>query len=434
MATSGSPPRASTPTAPQPDSQADSRPDPHTAPRTDLAPPGSPADSGEAAGSVLGEPKGGGISDEEAFFAMSSEMFCTATMDTGYFVRLSGSWTATLGYSEEELRAVPYMSFVHPDDHASTLAIASKLSQGQQLVSFINRYRKKDGSLCYLEWSASLLKGRQLSVAVARDVTERVETAEQLRYNETILQEVSRGAPIIISAYDLQGRITASLGAGLKRLGLTPNQVKGALISEIFQDIDPSLQAIRDAMDGRESRNTQELNDSVWDNWFSPIRDPQGQITGVIAISTDATERERARKMLEERLRLIEEQNRLIRDLTVPIIEIWQGVLVLPVMGQLERERAQSLTNRLLEAVAARRARYAILDLTAVEIIDTATAQHLVQMVQALRLLGTQGLLSGIRSSVAQAVVGLGVDLSQVVTVASLHAALRLCMNGSSQL
>ena len=362
---------------------------------------------------------------------MSSEMFCTATMDTGYFVRLSGSWTATLGYSEEELRAVPYMSFVHPDDREATLAIASKLSQGQQLVSFVNRYRKKDGSLCHLEWSASLLAGRQLSVAVARDVTERVETAAQLRYSQTLLEEVSRGAPIIISAYDLDGRITASLGAGLKRLGLTKNQIKGALIHEVFADIDPSLHAIRDAMAGRESRNTQEVNNTVWDNWFSPIRDPQGRITGVIAISTDATEREQARKMLEERLRMIEEQNRLIGDLTVPIIEIWQGVLVLPVMGQLERERAQSLMNRLLESVATRRARYAILDLTAVEVMDTATAQYLVQMIQALRLLGTQGLLSGIRSSVAQAVVGLGVDLSQVVTVASLHAALRLCMGGT---
>lgn len=362
---------------------------------------------------------------------MSSEMFCTATMDTGYFVRLSGSWTATLGYSEEELRAVPYMSFVHPDDREATLAIASKLSQGQQLVSFVNRYRKKDGSLCYLEWSASLLTGRQLSVAVARDVTERVETAAQLRYSETLLQEVSRGAPIIISAYDLDGRITVSLGAGLKRLGLTTNQLKGALVHEVFADIDPSLHAIRDAIAGRESRNTQEVNNSVWDNWFSPIRDTQDRVTGVIAISTDVTEREQTRKMLEERLRMIEEQNRLIGDLTVPIIEIWQGVLVLPVMGQLERERAQSLMNRLLEAVATRRAKYAILDLTAVEIMDTATAQYLVQMIQALRLLGTQGLLSGIRSSVAQAVVGLGVDLSQVVTVASLHAALRLCMGGS---
>jgi rsbT co-antagonist protein RsbR len=102
---------------------------------------------------------------------------------------------------------------------------------------------------------------------------------------------------------------------------------------------------------------------------------------------------------------------------------------VVPVVGQIEPSQISALLEQLLEAVAQRGARYAILDLTAVEVIDTATAQLLHRVVMALRLLGTEGLISGIRPSVAQALVGLGVDLTRVSTVASLHAALRRCMS-----
>lgn len=371
-------------------------------------------------------------SDEELFFQLSADLFCTASTDTGHFIRLNDNWTSVFGYSLDELRAEPFVSFVHPDDREATAAASRQLEQGKSVVNFLNRYRRKDGTYRYLEWTSSVLARRGLIVAVAHDVTERIETSKRLRFSEMLLREVARGAPIIIAAFDPEGRFTAHIGSGLKKLGLGENQLKGQLVFDAVPGAEPeSFDFLREALTGRENRSTHTLGEGIWDSWFSPLKDTDGQIIGALTVSTDVTERERSRKLLEDRLRLIEDQSRLIRDLTAPIIEIWEGVLVLPVLGQLDRERAQVLTNGLLETISARGSRYAILDLTAVEVMDTSTAQHLVQMVQAVRLLGTQGLLSGIRSSVAQAVVSLGVDLSQVVTVSTLHAALRLCIGSA---
>jgi anti-anti-sigma regulatory factor len=89
------------------------------------------------------------------------------------------------------------------------------------------------------------------------------------------------------------------------------------------------------------------------------------------------------------------------------------------------------MMERLLSTVVARGATFAILDLTAVDRIEPATAEHLLRMIHALNLLGTQGLLSGIGPSVARALIELGIDLSKVTSVSSLHAALRSCMKGT---
>lgn len=245
-----------------------------------------------------------------------------------------------------------------------------------------------------------------------------------------LLMQVASGAPIIISVYDMIGTFLLQVGAGLKKLGLAQNQLRGQSVFVAFAGADEALGMIRAALEGKESTNTQDLGETVWDNWFGPVRSRDGKQIGALSISTDVTERERSRQALAQRVQEIEAQNLAIRSMSAPIIEVWQGVLVVPVVGQLDANRASLLIERLLTAVGERSARYAIIDLTAVDVIDTATAQYVIRMISALRLLGTLGLISGIRASVAQALVGLGVELSQVTTMATLHAALRHCMRG----
>ncbi len=246
--------------------------------------------------------------------------------------------------------------------------------------------------------------------------------------SDGLLLQVASGAPIVISVFDMTGKFLLHTGAGLKKLGLVHNQLLGVSVFDAFAGADEALRLIRGAIAGQEATNTQDLGETVWDNWFGPIRDAAGQQVGAMSISTDVTERERSRQALTQRLAEIEAQHQAIRTMAAPIIEVWQGVLVVPVVGQLDTDRAALLIDRLLTTVSERAASYAIIDLTAVEVVDTATAQYVVRMVAALRLLGTQALISGIRATVAQALVGLGVDLNQVTTVATLHAALRRCM------
>lgn len=246
----------------------------------------------------------------------------------------------------------------------------------------------------------------------------------------SLFDEVARGAPVVISAYDLEGKFLLQIGKGLEKLGLRPNQLVGVSVREAFKGADDALARIEAAMRGEASENTQDLGTTTWDNWFSPLRDASGAIIGAVSISTDVTARERARADLEQRIEIIEAQTQAIRTMAAPIIQVWQDVLVMPVVGDLDADRAAQMMERLLGALTASRARHAILDLTGVEAIDSGTADQLLRILGAVALLGVQSLVSGIRPAVAQTLVALGVDLSRVTTFATLHDALRRCMSG----
>lgn len=145
-------------------------------------------------------------------------------------------------------------------------------------------------------------------------------------------------------------------------------------------------------------------------------------------LKRQSDERERAAAELREKLDVIERQDRALREMAVPIIQVWDGVLTLPILGMLDTSRAAMITDRLLTEIVERRARYAILDLTAVEAVDTHTADHLLRIVQAISLLGARAVITGIRASVAQTLVSLGVDLAQLRTLRDLQEGLRACM------
>ncbi len=142
----------------------------------------------------------------------------------------------------------------------------------------------------------------------------------------------------------------------------------------------------------------------------------------------EVQERERTERELRDKLELIRRQEETLRTLAVPIVQVWDGVLMVPLMGSLDSERAGDVMERLLQEIVSARARFAILDLTAVDHVDTSTANHLVRIVRAVDLLGARVVVTGIRSAVAQAMVGLGMDLSSMTTLRNLQEGLRACM------
>jgi PAS domain S-box-containing protein len=109
--------------------------------------------------------------DRERIFTHSLDMLCIADFD-GYFKELNPAWDRTLGYTKQELLSKPYIEFVHPDDRASTLAEAQKISTGRETIVFENRYRCKDGSYKWLLWNATPVVEDQLIFAAARDITD----------------------------------------------------------------------------------------------------------------------------------------------------------------------------------------------------------------------------------------------------------------------
>jgi two-component system, sensor histidine kinase and response regulator len=130
--------------------------------------------------------------ERDRFFTLSIDMLCIAGVD-GYFKHLNPAWEKTLGFTKEVLLAKPFLDFVHPDDRAATLAATAQLStSGVEIISFENRYLCKDGSYKWLAWDAAPLAEQQMIYAVARDITERKRTEEELQKAKDTAEAATR--------------------------------------------------------------------------------------------------------------------------------------------------------------------------------------------------------------------------------------------------
>ena len=150
------------------------------------------------------------------------------------------------------------------------------------------------------------------------------------------------------------------------------------------------LQAIRTSLEQRVTERTQELAEMV--------KVQQG--------------------LLDDQQQLLE----MIQEMSTPVVPVMKGIIVLPLVGAIDSRRAEHVVEALLTGIQAHRARVALVDITGVPVVDTAVAQLLLQAAAAARLLGTEAVLVGIRPEVAQTIVGLGVDLSEITTRADLQS------------
>ena len=127
---------------------------------------------------------------------------------------------------------------------------------------------------------------------------------------------------------------------------------------------------------------------------------------------------------VEERERVIREQQESIRELSTPVLQVRDRLLILPIIGMLDSARARQLTEQLLGAIQANRAKVVVIDITGVATIDVTVANHLVQTVTAARLMGAEAIITGLSSKIAQTLVDLNVDLSMMNTVGDLQGGL----------
>jgi rsbT co-antagonist protein RsbR len=162
-----------------------------------------------------------------------------------------------------------------------------------------------------------------------------------------------------------------------------------------------------------------------------PEEHPLGALTHGISRMTQALADEhrdavRLQRELEEKLALIERQRIAMRELATPIIEVWQGVLCLPVVGVVDTVRSTEMTDSLLDAVVKKEAACTIIDITGIDVMDTRTADHFLRMSRAVHLLGARCLLSGVGPTIAQTMVHMGVEMHGIEFHRSLRDALRV--------
>jgi two-component system sensor histidine kinase/response regulator len=177
----------------------------------------------------------------ETFFNLSLDLLCVASLD-GHFLRLNPAWKRVLGFDDAELRASPFLDFVHPDDRAGTIDVMSKLTSGARVINFENRYRAHDGSYRWLEWSATPFIDQGVVYAAARDVTERTRANEALEESADNLGQlvkelevarqkaetaaIAKGEFLANMSHEIRTPMNAVIGMTdlALRTGLTPQQ------------------------------------------------------------------------------------------------------------------------------------------------------------------------------------------------------------------
>jgi rsbT co-antagonist protein RsbR len=187
---------------------------------------------------------------------------------------------------------------------------------------------------------------------------------------------------------------------------------------------------------------------------ISLIGDATGEPSGFRGVVRDITERKRAEEALKdayaeverqveeqttkleretaerERLQqeIIEAQKRALQELSTPIIPVMEGIIVMPLIGSIDTMRARDITRSLLAGISQHRARVAILDITGVPIVDSGVANHLNKTIQAARLKGTHTIVTGVSDAVAETIVDLGIDWSDIETLSDLQTGLRAAL------
>jgi len=236
----------------------------------------------------------------------------TIVGENGVFRYASPSVERVLGYAPRELLERNAFDYVHPDDIAvvaEALAGAIHHPGVPQAAQF--RFRAQDGAWRLLEAVGQARVGRgdaaQLIVN-ARDVTERRRQERALRENKERLRTVIAGAPLVLFALDRDGLFTMVEGRGLDAVGVRPALLLGHSAFTLFADFPQAMADVRRALTGATFSSTVEVFGAVFETWYSPVRDVDGAVAGVIGVGTDITERCRA----EAALRHSEESHRAL--------------------------------------------------------------------------------------------------------------------------
>jgi rsbT co-antagonist protein RsbR len=344
---------------------------------------------------------------------------------------LSAGWLRIAGYGPDELpgNVDTWFSLMHPDDAPKVNeALNAFLSNETKVYEAENRILHKSG-----RWVWILNRGKVVArdpdgkptrmTGTITDVTKQREAEDKLRSSQALLRAVIDNSPAAISVQDPDGRLiltntmTNTTGGGDEasypaRFTSLSDDARRTL--EAGQTIVSEEEVVRDG----ETRTLLSTRFLISD----ATSDTRGQAAMLGTIATDISDRKRAE---EERAalqrRVIEAQQAALRELSTPLLPIAQGVLVMPLIGTIDAQRAAQFTEVLLTGVAAHRARSVILDVTGASTVDSLVAEALVRASRAVRLLGAEAVLTGIRPKVASMLVAMDADLSSIVVHGSLQ-------------
>jgi rsbT co-antagonist protein RsbR len=271
------------------------------------------------------------------------------------------------------------------------------VSSRNKLAEVLDK-REQEIATGWLERQASSLK--RLSGAEQQEVTR--QSREFLKAVKTAA--ATDGADTSSLSWAPVREFLTDLSSARAKSGYTSSETA----SFIFSMKQPVFEALRQEL----GNNTEALATETWR--ATELLDSLGLLTT-----------ESFQKTREE---VISRQQQELLELSTPVVQLWDGILALPLIGTLDSARTQVVMQNLLDAIVKTRSDFAIIDITGVPVVDTLVAQHLLKTVAAARLMGAECMISGIRPQIAQTIIHLGVDLSDVITKATLADAFTLTL------
>lgn len=338
------------------------------------------------------------------------------------------------GYTAEEIVDNPHaLAMLYPDPDYLQYMLQRWAEIGNNYRDFIWNITCKDGSIHTISWSNI---SEQFPVPTWQTWAIGIDVTEQHRQRTELLQFVSliESSSDFVGIATLDGQMRYLNQPGRRLAGLADEvAIQQMQISEFF--IPEEYTRIQQEMlpgtmrEGRwrgESQFRHFQHDEplpVEVHLFLIYDTERDKPTAIATITRDLTEQKRQEaERIALQQQVIDAQRDTLRELSTPLIPITDTVVIMPLIGAIDSQRAQMIMEALLEGVASHRAELAILDITGVAVVDTQVAQALVSTAQAVKLLGAQVMLTGIQPQIAQTLVHLGVDLRGIATQGSLQA------------
>lgn len=344
-----------------------------------------------------------------------------------------------VGREVEALQGTQVLELLHPDDRA---AVVEALARGaiEDAIRFEARVLGPGGDARWLSWGGVSSPADNLIRFVLHEVTELRRAEAAARERERFLATLLANLPGMVYRCVGDAKWTMEFVSGCEPLTGYPVEDMLGNIRVYFTDLihpEDSGRARGEVQAALAKREPYVLEFRIRtasgeEKWVHEqgrgVYSPEGELLALEGFITDITERVRVEASLRQQLRLVEAQAAEIRDLSLPILEVGDDVLALPIIGAVDEVRAARMLEGLLEAVVRTQSSHVILDLTAVRTVDENVAERLVRILRAVSLLGARGVLAGITPPVARTMVALSVDMSQIPTLPDLRGALAFCL------
>lgn len=318
-------------------------------------------------------------------------------------------------------------------------------------------YIRKDGSRCPILLSVTALRDAEGNITgflgIASDITERKQTEEIISESEQRLADIINFLPDATLVIDREGRAVAWNRAIEEMTGVKAEEMLGQGNYEyalpFYRERRPILVDLvflpDDEEFGQRYAHIQRQGAVLSAEAYAPylkgearylyataaaLRDSKGNITGAIEVIRDITERKQAeveRAYLQQEI--IEAQQHALKELSTPIIPVMDGIIVMPLVGSIDTMRAGEITRTLLSGISHYRAKIVIIDITGVPLVDSGVANSLNKTIEAARLKGARTIITGMSEAVAEAVVDIGINWSNVTTLSDLQSGLVMALN-----